>query len=95
MLACLRVCACSLPADEAWKEAFGAYDVMDACASIFRALQRQGGYTGPRIDEMYVDEVQDFTQAELRLFLEVTHDRNALFLTGDTCQTISRGVGFR
>ena len=44
---------------------------------------------------MYVDEVQDFTQAELRLFLEVTHDRNALFLTGDTCQTISRGVGFR
>ena len=68
---------------------------MDACASIFRALQRQGGYTGPRIDEMYVDEVQDFTQAELRLFLEVTHDRNALFLTGDTCQTISRGVGFR
>ena len=32
---------------------------------------------------------------KLRLFLEVTHDRNALFLTGDTCQTISRGVGFR
>ena len=50
---------------------------------------------GPRIDEVYVDEVQDFTQAELRLFLEVCHDKNALFLTGDTCQTIARGVGFR
>ena len=80
---------------EAWKDAYGCYDVMDACVSIFRALRRQGGYRGPRIDEMYVDEVQDFTQAEIRLFLEVTADGNALFLTGDTCQTISRGVGFR
>eukprot|EP00965_Chrysotila_dentata_P125729 4156080-Pleurochrysis_carterae.AAC.2 len=34
-------------------------------------------------------------QAELRLFMEVCHDRNSLFFTGDTCQTIARGVGFR
>ena len=36
-----------------------------------------------------------FAQAELRLFLEVCSDKNALLLTGDTCQTIARGVGFR
>ena len=51
---------------EGWKEAFGAYDVMDACHAIYAALREQGGYCGPRIDEVYVDEVQDFTQAELR-----------------------------
>lgn len=80
---------------EAWKEQCGAYDVMDACASIYGALARQGGYKGPRIDEIYVDEVQDFTQAELLLFLEACSDKNALLFTGDTCQTIARGVGFR
>ena len=31
----------------------------------------------------------------LRLLLEVCVDKNALFLTGDTGQTIARGVGFR
>lgn len=56
---------------------------------------KQRGYQGDPIHEIYVDEVQDFTQAELRLFLEVCVDKNALFLTGDTCQTIARGVGFR
>ena len=79
---------------EAWKEAFGAYDVLDACFHIYRGL-RAGGYRGPPLDEIYVDEVQDFTQAELRLFLEVARDKNRLFFTGDTCQTIARGVGFR
>ena len=79
---------------EAWKAAYGAYDVMDAAAAIF-AVIRDVGYPGPRIDEVYVDEVQDFTQAELRLFLACCADPNAVFLTGDTCQTIARGVGFR
>jgi hypothetical protein len=79
---------------EAWKAAYNAYDVMDAVRHIFCQL-RLGGYQGPRIDEVYTDEVQDFTQAELRLFIEVCHDKNGLFFTGDTCQTIARGVGFR
>ncbi|KOO22984.1 lupus brain antigen 1-like protein [Chrysochromulina tobinii] len=79
---------------EAWKESIGAYDVMDACFAIYTALRAEG-YRGPRLDEIYVDEVQDFTQAEIRLFLEVCVDKNALFFTGDTCQTIARGVGFR
>jgi len=79
---------------ETWKAKLNAFDVMDACFSIFRGLQKTG-YSGPRIDEVYVDEVQDFTQAEIRLFLEACADKNALFFTGDTCQTIARGVGFR
>ena len=80
---------------EAWKVAFALYDVMDACHHIHAAMAEEGGFGGPRIDEVFVDEVQDFTQAELRLFLDVCRDKNALFFTGDTCQTIARGVGFR
>ena len=67
---------------------------MDVARHIFVQLQ-EAGYRGPRIDEVYVDEVQDFTQAELRLFIAACADKNALFFTGDTCQTIARGVGFR
>ena len=79
---------------EKWKDAIGAYDIMDVAGHLFAALSAHG-YRGPRVDEIYVDEVQDFTQAELRLFILVCADKNALFLTGDTCQTIARGVGFR
>jgi len=61
---------------EAWKESIGAYDVMDACFAIYTALRAEG-YRGPRLDEIYVDEVQDFTQAEIRLFLEVGLPRSA------------------
>ena len=40
---------------------------------------------------MLIDECQDLTQAELSLLLEVAHDKDALYLCGDTAQTISRG----
>ena len=48
-----------------------------------------------RIGRLSVDEVQDFSQAELRLLLSLCPDKNKVFLAGDTCQTIARGVGFR
>ena len=47
------------------------------------------------IHHFYVDEVQDFTQAELSLLLRVSRDPNGLFLTGDTAQSIMRGISFR
>ncbi|XP_038048876.1 TPR and ankyrin repeat-containing protein 1-like [Patiria miniata] len=47
------------------------------------------------LHEIYVDETQDFTQAELSLFIRCSHDPNSLFLTGDTAQSIMRGVAFR
>ncbi len=43
----------------------------------------------------YVDEVQDFTQAELALFLQCCRDPNSIFFTGDTAQSIMRGIAFR
>ncbi|XP_061443726.1 TPR and ankyrin repeat-containing protein 1 isoform X2 [Rhineura floridana] len=47
------------------------------------------------IHELYGDEIQDFTQAELALLMKCIDDPNAMFLTGDTAQSIMKGVAFR
>ncbi|XP_063160160.1 TPR and ankyrin repeat-containing protein 1 [Candoia aspera] len=47
------------------------------------------------IHELYGDEIQDFTQAELVLLMNCIEDPNAMFLTGDTAQSIMKGVAFR
>ena len=48
-----------------------------------------------KISHFYVDEVQDFTQAELSIIIHLSSEPNNLFLTGDTAQTITKGVYFR
>jgi superfamily I DNA/RNA helicase len=53
------------------------------------------GYRGIPLHEFYVDEVQDFLECELYLLAKVIRDPNRLFLTGDTAQTIARGLSFR
>ena len=47
------------------------------------------------VQEIYVDETQDFTQAELYLLLRICKNPNNMFLTGDTAQSIMRGISFR
>ncbi|XP_071592123.1 TPR and ankyrin repeat-containing protein 1 isoform X1 [Heliangelus exortis] len=47
------------------------------------------------IHEFYGDEIQDFTQAELALLMKCINDPNDMFLTGDTAQSIMKGVAFR
>ncbi|NXA75537.1 TRNK1 protein, partial [Thryothorus ludovicianus] len=47
------------------------------------------------IHEFYGDEIQDFTQAELALLMKCINDPNTMFLTGDTAQSIMKGVAFR
>jgi hypothetical protein len=47
------------------------------------------------ITEIFVDEVQDFTQAELALVMRLSKTPNNLFLAGDTAQNIEKGVSFR
>ena len=47
------------------------------------------------IHSIYVDEVQDFTQAELAILLRICRSPNDMFLSGDTAQSIMRGVSFR
>ena len=47
------------------------------------------------VHQVYVDETQDFTQAELSLLIRCCRSPNQLFFTGDTAQSIMRGISFR
>ena len=47
------------------------------------------------VHSVYIDEVQDFTQAELAIFICCCRDPNSMFFTGDTAQSIMRGIAFR
>jgi hypothetical protein len=47
------------------------------------------------IHEIYVDETQDFSQAELCLLMRCCRRPNDMFFTGDTAQSIMRGIAFR
>ena len=77
-----------------WKQNRDWYDRMDVIHDVYQRVLKLG-YRGVPIHSMSVDEVQDFTQAELCLYLKVIANPNDILLAGDTCQTIARGVGFR
>ncbi len=79
---------------EAEKKKLGAYDIADLVHNLWHRLMSQG-YMGIPIHSVFVDETQDFVQAELRLFLHMCVNKNDMFFSGDTCQTIASGVGFR
>ncbi|EKX52227.1 hypothetical protein GUITHDRAFT_102129 [Guillardia theta CCMP2712] len=76
------------------KTSLGAYDLCDVVFHIWSTMQRKE-YAGKKIHSIYVDETQDFTQAELRLMLRVCEGKNDMFFCGDTAQTIASGVAFR
>jgi hypothetical protein len=71
------------------------YDISDAVFHIWSQLQKSPNQPGTDIHSIFVDETQDFTQAELSLFLRVCQDKNDMFFSGDTAQCIASGVGFR
>ena len=70
------------------------FDEMDVCFNVFKRLRGQP-YPIWGFHEIYVDETQDFTQAELLLLLKCSLNPNAMFFTGDTAQSIMKGVAFR
>jgi hypothetical protein len=57
--------------------------------------QGAGQFQPWSIHQVFVDEVQDFLESELIVTISCCDDPRALFLTGDTAQSIARGVGFR
>ena len=46
-------------------------------------------------DKVYIDEVQDFTQAEILLFFLSAGMYSTLFMVGDTAQAVEEAVSFR
>ena len=78
------------------KQNLAMYDENDLVYHLYHRLTTADG-AAPKwvIHEFYVDETQDFTQAELCLLIRCSADPNATFFTGDTAQSIMRGIAFR
>ncbi|XP_070247829.1 TPR and ankyrin repeat-containing protein 1 isoform X1 [Myotis yumanensis] len=72
----------------------GYFDEEDVLFNLSRRLSKLKVLPWS-IHELYGDEIQDFTQAELALLMKCINDPNAMFLTGDTAQSIMKGVAFR
>ncbi|KFP74594.1 TPR and ankyrin repeat-containing protein 1, partial [Acanthisitta chloris] len=72
----------------------GYFDEEDLLYNLSQRLSKLGELPWS-IHEFYGDEIQDFTQAELALLMKCVNDPNAMFLTGDTAQSIMKGVAFR
>ncbi len=77
---------------ERWKRGIGAYDFMDVVNYALSHI-RFHGYTGAPIHYLMIDEVQDLTHSTILLFMKITN--MGLFFSGDTAQTIAKGVGLR
>ena len=81
-------------------------DLWDNCDRIIALIQRllAAKTSHPEIfggieswckwSKIYVDEVQDYTQAEILLFFHLSGAGN-LFLAGDPAQNVTKGVEFR
>ena len=79
---------------ESMRKEKAAFDEMSWVHNLYTRMLRHG-YNGVALHQVYIDEVQDFTLGELQLLILMCTDPNMLFFTGDTAQTIAKGVGFR
>jgi tetratricopeptide (TPR) repeat protein len=77
---------------ERWKVQHRAYDFQDIVNYVLCQVKYYG-YSGVPIHFMMVDEVQDLTPATIYLLISICKQK--LVFSGDTAQTIAKGVGFR
>ncbi|KAG6655277.1 hypothetical protein CIPAW_05G204300 [Carya illinoinensis] len=71
------------------------FDLADLVIDLHRRL-RIGSYTGDKFDFVYIDEVQDLTLSQIALFKYICKNVEEGFVfSGDTAQTIARGIDFR
>ena len=71
------------------------FDECDFIRSLYVRLTSLDEPPKWHINHFFLDEVQDFTEAELAVFIQCCREPNGLFFTGDTAQSIMRGVAFR
>ncbi|BFZ21228.1 hypothetical protein BsWGS_24267 [Bradybaena similaris] len=77
-----------------YKQQHSLFDEADLVYKLYCRL-RMMSFHPWILHEIYVDETQDFTQAELALLVSLCSEPNKMFLTGDTAQSIMRGISFR
>ncbi|CAN1143681.1 TPR and ankyrin repeat-containing protein 1 [Linum perenne] len=73
----------------------GDFDMADLVLDLHRRL-KSGTYKGELMDYVYIDEVQDLTMRQIAIFKHVCKNINEGYIfSGDTAQTIARGIDFR
>ncbi|KAL4392729.1 hypothetical protein AHAS_Ahas03G0374200 [Arachis hypogaea] len=73
----------------------GEFDMADIVVDLHRRL-RSKRYEGDEMHFVYIDEVQDLTMSQIALFRYVCQNVEEGFVfSGDTAQTIARGIDFR
>ncbi|CAM8956395.1 unnamed protein product [Rhodiola kirilowii] len=73
----------------------GHFDLADLVNDLHRRFACER-YYGDQIDFVYIDEVQDLTMRQISLFKYICkHVDEGFVFSGDTAQTIARGVDFR
>ncbi|CAN0880576.1 TPR and ankyrin repeat-containing protein 1 [Linum grandiflorum] len=73
----------------------GDFDMADLVIDLHRRL-KSGKYKGELMDYVYIDEVQDLTMRQIAIFKHVCKNINEGYVfSGDTAQTIARGIDFR
>ena len=77
------------------KRNLNLFDETDLVHHIYQRLVQVDNDLPWSVHHFFIDEVQDFTQAELSLILRCCREPNGLFMTGDTAQSIMRGISFR
>lgn len=78
---------------EQWKTEMRAYDINDVVNHILQQLKSDVLKESQIIHFLMVDEVQDLTQNIISLLMNLAQKN--IFFSGDTAQTIAKGIGFR
>ena len=80
---------------EKMKKQNGEFDFSDLVIDLHRRL-RVERYKGDEMHFVYVDEVQDLTSSQIALFKYICKNVEEGFVfSGDTAQTIAKGIDFR
>ncbi|PIN12997.1 RNA helicase [Handroanthus impetiginosus] len=73
----------------------GEFDLADFVIDIHLRLKNEN-LLGDKMDFVYIDEVQDLTMRQISLFRYICNNVDEGFVfSGDTAQTIARGIDFR
>ncbi|XP_031107885.1 uncharacterized protein LOC116012480 [Ipomoea triloba] len=73
----------------------GEFDLADLVNDLHRRLKSEN-LNGDKMDFVYIDEVQDLTMRQISLFKYICKNVDEGFVfSGDTAQTIARGIDFR
>ncbi|CAG2203732.1 TPR and ankyrin repeat-containing protein 1 [Mytilus edulis] len=76
------------------REILHMFDQTDLVRNLFQRFCKQN-IPKWKVHEIYVDEAQDFAQAELFLLIKLCESPHGMFVTGDTAQSIMKGISFR